>query len=127
MLALLRTPRWVGLTVALLVAVVGFLLLGAWQWSSAFARPSVDLQNLFYALEWWFVAGLVVVLYLRELRDVRRTAADPTTPGPRLNRPQPPLPTRRLSTAAAPVVDDDDEEVAAYNAYLAWLAANPRR
>jgi len=35
MWSLLRTPRWLGFTVLVIVAIVGFGLLSSWQWSRA--------------------------------------------------------------------------------------------
>jgi cytochrome oxidase assembly protein ShyY1 len=35
MIALLRTPRWIGFTVLVIVAIIGFGLLSNWQWQRA--------------------------------------------------------------------------------------------
>lgn len=35
MLALLRTPRWIGFSILVIVAIIGFGILSAWQWSRA--------------------------------------------------------------------------------------------
>jgi len=46
-------------------------------------RPTIEggdglnLQNLFYALEWWIFAGFAVALWLRMVRDEARGGKDP--------------------------------------------------
>lgn len=51
---------------------------------SLLPRPQIeggeglDLQNLFYALQWWIFGGFAVMLWLRLVRDeARGSAADP--------------------------------------------------
>jgi hypothetical protein len=68
-----------------------------------------------YAVEWPVFAGFVAFVWQREFRRERGTRPDPVQPPLRSTRPaRPPGPD-----------DADDPRLAAYNRYLAWLAANP--
>ena len=131
---MLLTPNWWARHALVVVLVVAFAFLGRWQWDRAMA-PTGSLQNLLYAIEWWVFAGLVVAgwahLVRDEVRGVVRSRAEPVG-GVEV----PAFAARRASATAAspeqlpkqPVEPDDvDDELAAYNAYLAWLNANPRR
>ena len=108
----------------LLVVFVGsFILLGRWQWTRAMSSTG-GAQNLIYALQWWTFALVVVYGWWRMLRDELHpvmpaavsSSYDESLP-PSLQRHKP-LP---------PITREEDDELAAYNEYLAWLNANPRR
>jgi len=128
--ALAFTPRWIGglLFCLAAAAVCGFL--GKWQWN---ASESVHgtLQNLAYAFNWWLFAAFFVFFWFKALRDTaRRNAGLPVrnpgafAPAPRLPKVREPAPERpRPSIPTA----QEDPDVAAWNAWLAELNAQPRR
>ncbi|MDH4159296.1 MAG: SURF1 family protein, partial [Actinomycetota bacterium] len=45
MARLLRTPKWVGMTLLAVVLIVVFARLGAWQWDRSKVEPVVDPAN----------------------------------------------------------------------------------
>jgi hypothetical protein len=120
----LWTWAWIVRHVVALVLVAGFLGLGWWQLSRATGGNTLSWA---YAFEWPVFAMFVVFLWVREVQQERRSGrpeppAAPTAPaepatGVTLGRP--------VRVAATLRTADDDPELAAYNAYLAWLNANP--
>ena len=87
-----------------------------------------------YTLEWPVFAGFVVFLWIREIQVARagRTpppATAPDRPERPARRPGEPVtvgrPVRVPVRPVAPAPDEDDPALAAYNDYLAWLAAHP--
>jgi hypothetical protein len=147
----LLTPAWLACHLLALVLVVGMLWLAAWQLSRAAGGNALSWGYLF---QWPVFAGFVGFVWAREVRRVLRRSdtggpADtgdtgagvgrpgagprsPRTPGSAADRrsagPAPagrdPVITRRPATALA-YDDSGDPELAAYNRYLRWLAANP--
>lgn len=102
-----------------LIAVVGVAVcvaLGLWQWSRASQRQSV--QSGFYAAEWLSFAVILIVVWVRTMIDELRPKPHPSAAA---------APAAPTSAAAAAVDAQADAEMSAYNAYLAELAANPRR
>jgi hypothetical protein len=69
----------------------------------------------------------VVFVWWKEIRRERaaRAAADPSAGPPRPDAEPPPLRSTRPARVGPGYDDSDDEHLAAYNRYLAWLAANP--
>ena len=135
----LWTPAWIARHALALVLVVGFLGLGWWQFSRAAAGNSLSWG---YAFEWPVFAAFVVFIWFREVQLERRRSRpsaserapapapeapaqdDPASADPVIGRPvRLGRPVRVPTTAAR--TDDDDPELAAYNAYLAWLNAHP--
>lgn len=124
------SPGWWGRHVLMVVLVSAFVFLGRWQWHRAMA-PSGSLINLLYAIEWWVFAALVVLGWAHLIRDELRG----TVPTAKLAMaPESELPAFAQRRAGDPVAEPPspedeaaDAELAAYNAYLAWLNANPRR
>lgn len=128
----LLSPQWLWRHLLVVVLVVSFAYLGRWQWDRAMAATG-DIQNLLYAIEWWTFAGLVVFGWYRLMRDdvrdlraaraglaVAEAAPDPEAGLPAFARRREPVP--------APVEDPAEEaDLAAYNAYLAYLHEHPRR
>jgi hypothetical protein len=116
----LLTPRWLLRHCAALVLVAGCLGLGWWQVQRA---RSGNFLSYGYAVQWPVFAGFVVVIWVYELRRALRNGAAPTLREPL--RITPKLPSR---PPAVRVPDEPpDPELAAYNRYLQWLAANPGR
>lgn len=114
----LLTPGWVLLHLFALAVVGGCLVAARWQW-----ERGVELerfQNYAYGVEWAIFGAFGVFMWVKTIRDAfdpELEAADPDpAPAP---APQP--------VAAAPVAEEPDDELAAYNAHLAWLNANPRQ
>lgn len=123
----LWTPAWIARHAVALVLVLGFLALGWWQYTRATGGNGLSWG---YAFQWPVFAGFVAFLWWREVQLVRRGDPQPETPPPAgqerlpgapvtLGRPVR-VPSRRTADAGA-----DDPELAAYNDYLAWLAAHP--
>jgi DNA-binding transcriptional regulator of glucitol operon len=111
----LLTPGWVLLHLFAIGVVGGCLAAGRWQW-----QRGVELerfQNYAYGIEWCIFGAFAVFMWVKTIRDAfdpeLRTEEQPVAP------PAPP--------PVAQVADEDDPELAAYNAHLAWLNANPRQ
>jgi DNA-binding transcriptional regulator of glucitol operon len=120
----LRTPAWIARHVLALLLVAGCLGLGWWQFRRASGGNGLSWG---YTFEWPVFAGFFAFLWFREVQLARR--------GGRPAEPEPPEPERRPGGAVTPgrpvrvakpaAPADDDPELAAYNDYLAWLAAHP--
>jgi len=113
-------PRWLARHAVALLLTGGCLALGWWQLDRAYAGNTLSWA---YTLGWPLFALFVVWVWFRAARDDVQTARgeDPYEH----TRPEPMrMPARQ---AARPAAMDDDPETAAYNRYLAWLAANPDR
>lgn len=107
-----------------------FLVLAKWQWDRAQSITG-DWQNLGYALQWPLFAVFLVAGWLRFLWLEEHSAQQPA---PEQHHPEQHHPEQDavLGTSAAaladrPTEDDPDDELAAYNAYLARLAAADRQ
>jgi DNA-binding transcriptional regulator of glucitol operon len=118
--------RWLALHVVVLAAGVTMVLLGRWQWRVAHVHHG-SIQNYAYAFQWWAFTVFALFMWLRLIRDA--AAPDEVESGSPVEAPAPAealdVPYRRYvmpsSTSAPPVAGD--AEHAAYNAYLAGLAA----
>jgi hypothetical protein len=126
-------PKWLGWHALVVVAVVGMLALGYWQFRRAEAGNALSWA---YTFEWPIFAGFAIVFWAKTIRDeFHPPASRGAGPG------EVELPGGRPAAAdgagqaaaaggAADVVpdtgDEDDEELAAYNAYLARLTAEAR-
>jgi hypothetical protein len=125
----LWTPSWLARHLVALVLFVGFLGLGWWQYTRATGGNALSWGYMF---QWPIFAVFVAFLWVREvqhaLRSARRQPAQPDAQ-PRADRvPGAPVTVGRpIRVPARPVApaDTDDPELAAYNAYLSWLAAHP--
>jgi DNA-binding transcriptional regulator of glucitol operon len=123
-------------TVAMVVTMV---LLGRWQLTVS-DRKHFSLQNFGYALQWWTFSAFTIVMWGRLLRDaaVRDRAgtvehsAGPSAAASQSAEPpaqaHTPVPYRRYvmpnsTEIKGQVADTADPERAAYNDYLAQLAA----
>lgn len=122
----LVSPLWLLWHTFAAAAVVAMVFLGRWQLHRAFHTHSV--QNYGYAGEWWLFALFGVGFWVKTVREAVRPAG---AAGPAAAwYAESPVAARALPIPAAraplPSVEDDPE-VAAYNDYLAYLAAHPRR
>jgi hypothetical protein len=125
----LWSPAWIARHLVAIVLVLGFLALGWWQFGRA---TGGNVLSWGYTFEWPVFAAFVVFLWIREIQhELRSRQAPPEQP----QQPEPPArrppgapvtvgrPVRVPTRAAQP--EPDDPELAAYNAYLSWLAAHP--
>jgi hypothetical protein len=129
------TPAWLAGHLITAATVTGFLALGWWQVTRAAAG---NLLSYAYAVEWPVFAGFVLAVWVRELRRALRrdpgaagavagAAAGPPGAQPQRITPKPPNRRRPVAAPLAAAVEEADPELAAYNHYLGWLAANPGR
>ena len=118
-------PRWVALHVLFLALIVTMVLLGRWQLIVS-DEKHFSLQNFGYAIQWWLFSLFVAFMWARLMRDrLRRGSAQPGGPARAAAAPEPPPTYRRyvmpsLQPQPAPT---SDPALAAYNEYLAKLAA----
>jgi hypothetical protein len=96
------------------------LVMGLWQLSRATGGNTLSWA---YVFEWPLFATFVGWMWLRAARDQLSQARGED---PYVARRPPPL-TPRKPPPPVVVDDEDDPQLAAYNRYLAWLAANPDR
>lgn len=120
------SPRWLGWHVLMVAAVVTCVVLGRWQLGRA--GESGSLQNMGYAVQWPLFAVFFVLLWWRmlllEIRDARQAvAAEPVRPAAELAAPTQLPQQRRAEIVRA---EQEDPQLAAYNRYLARLAATDR-
>ncbi|MEP7026596.1 MAG: hypothetical protein ABJB47_22890 [Actinomycetota bacterium] len=115
----LFTPRWLSWHVFVVVAVLGMLWLGDWQFRRAEAGNALSWA---YTFEWPVFAVFGVVFWGKTIFDEFR----PADPG---DEPEVELPAGsgpgRLAGQSPPAADAEEEqpdpELASYNAYLARL------
>jgi hypothetical protein len=117
----LVTPRWLGWHVFTVLAVLGMLWLGDWQFRRA---ESGNALSWAYTFEWPVFAVLGVAFWAKTIRDELKPPADP---GEAEDVDLPPGAVRAAEPGDAAGQDgpgagaEDDPELAAYNAYLARL------
>jgi DNA-binding transcriptional regulator of glucitol operon len=121
----LWSPAWIARHLVAIALVLGFLALGWWQYSRASGGNTLSWG---YTFEWPLFAAFVVFLWVREIQHERRPPVKAEKP-PEERLPGSPVtvgrPVRVASERDTSPSDDDDPELAAYNDYLAWLAAHP--
>jgi DNA-binding transcriptional regulator of glucitol operon len=121
----LWTPAWLLRHAVALTLVVAFLGLGWWQITRA---AGGNLLSYAYAVEWPLFAAFVVFVWVKEVRRERAASAARAAPcdtPAAADAEAPPLRSTRPARVGPGWESDDDEPLAAYNRYLAWLAANP--
>ena len=123
----LITPRWLGWHAFAVLATIGMLWLGDWQFHRA---ESGNALSWAYTFEWPIFAVFGVVFWAKTIRDEFKPHTDPG------DAPEVELPVGAGASAAVGVgagaggpgarvaeeEDEDDPELAAYNAYLARLS-----
>jgi DNA-binding transcriptional regulator of glucitol operon len=118
----LWTPAWIARHVVALVLTAGFVGLGWWQYTRAAGGNALSWG---YAFQWPVFAAFVVFIWFREVQHERR-AGRPAEPEPADDPGAPVRIGRPVRVPSRPVAPEpDDPELAAYNDYLAWLAAHP--
>ena len=122
----LITPRWLGWHAFAVLATIGMLWLGDWQFHRA---ESGNPLSWAYTFEWPIFAVFGVVFWAKTIRDEFKPHTDPG------DAPEVELPVGAGASAAAGAgagaggpgarvaeeEDEDDPELAAYNVYLARL------
>jgi hypothetical protein len=130
----LITPRWLGWHAFAVLATIGMLWLGDWQFHRA---ESGNALSWAYTFEWPIFAVFGVVFWVKTIRDEFKPHTDPGY------APEADLPVGASASAAVAASrdggggvragaggpgarateeeDEDDPELAAYNAYLARL------
>jgi DNA-binding transcriptional regulator of glucitol operon len=118
----LFTPKWLGWHAFTVLAVLGMLWLGDWQFRRA---ESGNALSWAYTFEWPVFAIFGVVFWVKTIRDELKPPAEPgeaedvglpagaaaaTGPG-----------ARSGGQDGSDAAEEDDPELAAYNAYLARL------
>ena len=124
-------PKWLGWHALVVLAILGMLALGDWQFHRAESGNSLSWA---YTFEWPIFAGFAIVFWAKTIKDEFR----PPAQAEGLDRVA--LPAGRDGAAAAGLAtvtgeaggtvvpeNEDDEELAAYNAYLARLTSEASR
>jgi len=119
---LLLTPRWLGWHAFTVLAVLGMLWLGDWQFHRA---ESGNALSWAYTFEWPVFAVFGVAFWAKTIRDELKPPADPgeaadvDLPAGAVRAAEPGDVAGRQD---GPGAEADDPELAAYNAYLARLS-----
>jgi hypothetical protein len=123
----LITPRWLGWHAFAVVATIGMLWLGDWQFHRA---ESGNALSWAYTFEWPIFAIFGVVFWAKTIRDEFKPQADPGD-APDVELPAGasagPVTAGKIGSTlgqdarAGDTEDEDDPELVAYNAYLARL------
>jgi DNA-binding transcriptional regulator of glucitol operon len=116
-------PGWVVFHLFTVAAVVAMVLLGRWQLHVSESKH-FNLQNFGYSIQWWLFSAFALFFWWRIVRDTARrrdqeaqpTPAEPADPAAE------PVAYRRYVMPTTPQ-PTDDPTLAAYNEYLASLAA----
>ena len=116
-------PGWILLHLLAVALAVTMILLGRWQLHVSESKH-FSLQNFGYAIQWWVFSAFVLAFWWRILRDAarRRTEASNPTPTEPAASPNEDVAYRRYVMPTAPP-PTNDPMLAAYNDYLASLAA----
>ncbi|GGJ93366.1 hypothetical protein GCM10010123_24010 [Pilimelia anulata] len=118
----LLTPAWLARHGLVAVLVPAFLGLGWWQFGRA---SSGNALSWAYTVQWPIFAGFVVLLWWREVKLALRPGAAAAPPRDRAAGFRPPVVAARPAGPAPAGEPAADPALAAYNDYLAWLAAHP--
>jgi hypothetical protein len=116
-------PRWLGWHLLVVVAFLGMLWLGDWQFRRALSGNGLSWA---YTFEWPLFAGFAVVFWARTIRDEFRIKRGQVTV-PDHSQDDLPLGVGSVQAGTAAPVEEEDAELSAYNEYLARLNAEVRR
>jgi DNA-binding transcriptional regulator of glucitol operon len=116
-------PGWILFHLLIVAVAITMILLGRWQLHVSESKH-FSLQNFGYSIQWWLFSAFTVFLWWRVLRDAARRRDEETDqtaaePAPAEHEP---VAYRRYVMPTAPQQSDDPVH-AAYNDYLANLAA----
>lgn len=120
-------PGWLVLHLFTIAAVVTMVLLGRWQLHVSESKH-FNIQNFGYTIQWWLFSAFAVFFWWRIVRDAaqRRSQAVAEATNPTPAEPaaadDAPVAYRRYVMPTTPQ-PSDDPQLAAYNDYLADLAA----
>jgi hypothetical protein len=121
----LLTPKWLGWHAFAVMATIGMLWLGDWQFHRA---ESGNALSWAYTFEWPVFALFGLAFWAKTIRDEFRPPAETPEPGEAAEVDLPGGRSAGLAAAAGADGQDpaggeetDDPELAAYNAYLARL------
>ena len=116
-------PGWIVLHLFTIAAVVTMVLLGRWQLHVSESKH-FDIQNFGYSIQWWLFSAFFLFFWWRIVRDSARRRAEALNPAPAepAAAEQAPVAYRRYVMPTTPQ-PTDDPQLAAYNEYLAGLAA----
>jgi DNA-binding transcriptional regulator of glucitol operon len=118
-------PGWLAFHLFTVAVVVTMVLLGRWQLHVS-EHKHFDIQNFGYSIQWWLFSGFTLFFWWRIVRDAARRRAGEDATNPTSAEPEEPnaeeVQYRRYVMPTVPPQTDDPVH-AAYNDYLAGLAA----
>jgi DNA-binding transcriptional regulator of glucitol operon len=117
-------PGWLALHVLCVGLIVTMVLLGRWQLIVS-DEKHFSLQNFGYALQWWAFSCFVAFMWVRLMRDRLRRDDGQAAESPAAAASESAPTYRRyvMPSAQAQPAAPSDPALAAYNDYLAKLAA----
>jgi DNA-binding transcriptional regulator of glucitol operon len=126
-LRFLLRPGWLLWHLFTVAAVITMIMLGRWQLHVSESKH-FSLQNFGYSIQWWLFSVFGLFLWWRVVRDAVRRRAGDAVPAEHATSAEPgitaeePVAYRRyvMPTTPQPATDP---MLAAYNEYLAGLAA----
>jgi hypothetical protein len=111
-------PRWVSWHLLMVVACVGMMWLGDWQFHRALAGNGLSWA---YTFEWPLFSIFAVVFWAKTIKDEFKILRG-EIPRHAGEAGEPTLPAGATAPARPPAdADEDDPELIAYNAYLERL------
>jgi len=114
-------PGWLLWHLFTVAAVTTMILLGRWQLHVSESK-GFSVQNFGYAIQWWLFSAFGLFLWWRVIRDAARRQAPGATPAEPAASADEPVAYRRYVMPTVPQ-PTTDPTLAAYNEYLAGLAA----
>jgi DNA-binding transcriptional regulator of glucitol operon len=117
-------PGWLALHVLCLALIVTMVLLGRWQLIVS-DEKHFSLQNFGYALQWWAFSCFVAFMWVRLMRDRLRRSDVPDVAAEAGSPAESAVAYRRyvMPSVQTQPAATGDPALAAYNDYLAKLAA----